>query len=145
VGPGGRPPAPEDKILPGAVQHLRDLQRVPFTKEDIKAGARAPKTRGRRRGAEDKEGPCQGQLHCGAGVLTAAIKEGPCQGQLHYGAGVLTAAIKGPCQGRLHYGAGVPTAAIKERRALDARSARQGHWMQGVRGAGKKEWIRLLD
>lgn len=50
---------------------------------------------------------------------------------------------KGPCQGRLHYGAELSTAVIKERRALDPRSAGR-HWMEGVPGAGKKEWIRLL-
>ena len=52
--------------------------------------------------------------------------------------------IRPECEGEEWKSTGLPTAAIKERRALDARSARQGHWMQGVRGAGKKEWIRLL-
>jgi len=106
-----------------------------------KAGAGAPKTsrpaqgrrrnQGRRRGAEDKEGPCQGQLHCGAGVLTAAIK-GPSKGRL----------CKSTCpvSGRNVKGKNGKAQGYRRR---PSRSA--GRWMQGVlgKGTGCKECVAL--
>ena len=82
---------------------------------------------GRRRGAEDKEGPCQGQLHCGAGVLTAAIK-GPSKGRL----------CKSTCpvSGRNVKGKNGKAQGYRWRRP----SGSAGHWIQGVRGGtGWKE------